>query len=582
MQDKIEEVKRRIDIVEFLGSFISLKKAGRNYKANCPFHNEKSPSFVVSQDRQIWHCFGACHDGGDIIKFFMKWENITFMEALRELSQKVGVTLDSTRLQDQEWNKKDQLLKINTIAKEFFKYLLHDPKAGKKAYDYLINRKIHPNIIKKFEIGYAVNNWDLFFRYLKKKQLPIDIAAELGLIIAKQQGGYIDRFRDRIVFPIKDARGNIVGFSGRILENKKDTPKYVNTPETPLYHKRETLYGIDLAKDAIKKENNVFLVEGEFDMITPYQHGYENFVAIKGSAVTREQLYLLKRYTTRITLALDADDAGIDAIKRGIEEAELQDFDINIISFDYAKDPDEAIHTDPIKFKKSLAAPFPIYDFLINIAQKKYSLDNPYNKKKFADEVTPFIGRISNPIIKSHYVKKIAELIAVTDDSVEEMIKKNRFKRQVRTSFYKEKPSHLPGELHMQKYILSIIFQPQTSEDVKKTIVEVLNKDDFTLPALQKLMDLYINRDVDTAFSADRIPSELKSVYDEIYLYNSIDHSFKEDEVIKLAYKIKRETLKYKLNLILNQTTELDQPAKETVGRLSKELNQVEKSLQSL
>jgi DNA primase len=494
MQDKIEEIKKRIDIVDFLGGFITLKKAGRNYKANCPFHNEKSPSFVVSPDRQIWHCFGACHDGGDVIKFFMKWENITFMEALRELAQKAGVTLESTQLQDQEWNKKDQLLKLNTIVKDFFKYILHDGRAGKKAYDYLIARKMHPNMIKTFELGYAVNNWDLLYRYINKNKLSLATAEELGLIIARQSGGYIDRFRDRIIFPIKDARGNVIGFSGRILENKEDTPKYVNTPETPLYHKRETLYGIDLAKEAIRKANNVFLVEGEFDMITPYQHGYENFVAIKGSAVTREQLQLLKRYTTRITLALDADAAGIDAVRRGVEEAEAMDFDINIVTFDFAKDPDEALQTDPIKFKKALASPIPAYDFMINVAEKKFSLDDPYNKKKFADEVTPFIGRISNPIIKSHYVKKVAQLIDVTGDSVDAMIRKNSYKRQISKSFIKEDTPKAPdqsGELHMQKYILSIIFQPQTSDEVKRSVIKILDKDDFTLPALQKLIELY-------------------------------------------------------------------------------------------
>src|SRR3989338_2671402 len=287
MESVIEEIKKKIDIVALINSFIPIKKTGRNYKGLCPFHQEKSPSFVVSPDRQIWHCFGACQEGGDVIKFLMKWENITFIEALRELAEKAGVKLVKVNFEDKQWRKKEQIIGINTLATEFFEYILHKTKFGKKASEYLKHRCLDEKIIKKFQLGYAPSSWDSLLKFLKKKKYSEYEIFDSGLLVRSDRGSLYDRFRGRLTFPIKDARGNVIGFSGRTLEETAKEAKYINTPETFLYHKRETLYGINLAKESVKKENNIILVEGEFDVILPHKLGIENIAAIKGSALTR-------------------------------------------------------------------------------------------------------------------------------------------------------------------------------------------------------------------------------------------------------------------------------------------------------
>jgi len=411
MDNPVEEIKKRLDIIEYIGSFISLKKAGRNFKAICPFHSEKTPSFVISPERQIWHCFGACGEGGDVIKFLMKWENITFIEALRELAQKTGITLKKISFEDKVWKKRERYFNMNLFAVEFFEYLLNKTKFGEKGMAYLKNRDIKPATIKKFQLGYAPSSWDSLRLFLKKKKFEEKEVYENGLLVKSERGSYYDRFRGRLMFPIKDSRDYVIGFSGRSLDEKDKQAKYINTPETPIYHKRETLFGINLAKETIKKEKNVYIVEGEFDVISPYQNGFINFVAVKGTALTNEQLMLLKRYTDKITLALDADIAGEESTRRGIEEAEKLDLEVRIVKLPIGKDPDEAVRTDLQAFKKAISRPIPIYDFLIKVAQKKYSEDTSFDKKKIGEEVIPFIERITNPIVRSHYVKKISSIL---------------------------------------------------------------------------------------------------------------------------------------------------------------------------
>ena len=259
------------------------------------------------------------------------------------------------------------------------------------------------------------------------------------------------------MFPLKDSRNNVLGFSGRILDGNDKEAKYVNTPETSIYHKRECLFGINLAIEEIKKQKNVYIVEGELDMIMPYQHGYSNFVAIKGTALTNEQLKLLKRYTDKITLMMDADIAGIESIKRGIYEAEKFDFEIRVVTIDFAKDPDEALKLDPEKFKKIISKPIPIYDFLISAAQKKYPEESAFAKKKIGEEIVPIIERITNPIVRTFYVKKLANILEISENTVENLISQlKRKKMQMSLNKIKyNKPVEDSRELTINKYVLS-------------------------------------------------------------------------------------------------------------------------------
>ena len=309
MESVVAEIKSKVDLIELIGTYITVKKVGRHYSALCPFHNEKSPSFVISPERQMWYCFGACHEGGDVISFVMKMENITFYEALKDLARRANIQLTDARFSNKEWEKQEVLYKINNLAAEYFHYILMKTPHGKKALEYLKTRELNDKIIETFQLGYAPDSWDSLLKFLKKKKFSEEDILRTGLIIRSERNksSYYDRFRGRLVFPIKDIRDNLIGFSGRILTEKKDEPKYINTPETEIYHKRESLYGIHITKENIKQSESVLLVEGEFDAIVPYQFGVGNVVAIKGSSVTKEHLRILKRFTTKIILSLDAD-----------------------------------------------------------------------------------------------------------------------------------------------------------------------------------------------------------------------------------------------------------------------------------
>lgn len=586
MESPVEEIKRKIDIIDFIGSFVTLKKTGRNFKANCPFHQEKTPSFVVSPERQIWHCFGACQDGGDVIKFLMKWESVTFFEALRELAEKTGVSLRKVSFEDRIWKKKERLITINQLSSEFYQYILNKTHFGKKGLEYLNSRGIRPQVVKKFQIGYAPNSWDSLFHFLKKKRYNEEEINDTGLLVKGDRRGYYDRFRGRLVFPIKDPRGNVIGFSGRNLEDKETTAKYINTPETLLYHKRETLFGLDIAKEGIKKERNAVIVEGEFDIIVPYQYGFTNFVAIKGSALTREQLMLLKRYTDKITLALDADAAGEEAVRRGIQEAEQLDFEVGIVTFDYAKDPDEAVRKDEKGLRKILEKPLPVYDFLIQVLQKKYPDDNPFNKKKIGDEIIPFIDRINNPIVQSHYIKKLAEFLNVSESSIHILMKRLRQKRKEQSSFVSIKKNEgiIPRDVLIQRYILSIMFQNEDPYATAKRLLITVSPEDFSLGSYRKIYEQFIefmNEHKDRfnlSNFTNRLTSELQPVFDEIYLFASSDLGLEAKHLEKLAYEVKRYSLKRTIQSLLSS----ESSQKDALKRLTETLKDVEKKTLSL
>jgi DNA primase len=590
MENQIEEIKRKIDIVEFIGGFITLKKAGRNFKAVCPFHQEKSPSFVISPERGIWHCFGACGEGGDVIKFLMKWENITFIEALKELAKKTGVklTLNKISFEDKIWQKKERFIGMNQLASEFFHYILKKTDFGKKASSYLKTRLLNQPIIDKFELGYSPSSWDSLKLFLKKKKYEEEEMFENGLLIRSERGSYYDRFRGRLMFPLKDSRGNVLGFSGRILsgETEKEA-KYVNTPETPIYHKRECLFGINLALEEIKKQKNVYIVEGELDMITPFQHGYSNFVAVKGTALTTEQLKLLKRYTDKITLMMDADVAGIESIKRGIAEAEKFDFEIRVVTIDFAKDPDEAINKDLDKFKKSIVKPVPIYDFLISSAQKKYPEESAFAKKKIGEDVIPVIEKISNPIVKTFYVKKLANILEVSENTVENLISQLKIKKkQLSLNKIKySKPVEDIRELTIDKYVLSIVFQSEDPSKTYRSVFEILKPEYFLHPSFEKISRLFFEEigkkgKVDISHFGQELPDELRPIFDEIFLFASADHNLANESLDRLVNEIKKYYLKREIKKILSE--EESPENKKQLKKISENLKEVEKTLISL
>jgi len=585
MNDQTDEIKEKIDIVEYVGQFVKLTKAGRNFKGLCPFHQEKTSSFVVSPDRQIWHCFGTCGVGGDVISFLMKWENLTFYEALKELAEKTGVKLENGNFDDTKWDQKEKLYAINRATLKYYQYLLAKTSYGAAAREYLRARKLNDKIINTFELGYAPSSWDSLSKYLQKKSFSLQDIAASGLIILKNQTHGYDRFRNRIMFPLRDARENVVGFSGRLLKEDARAAKYVNTPETDVYHKRDHLFGINKTKESIRKLDNVIVVEGEFDLITPYQYGVENIVAIKGAALTEGQLNIIKRYTKRLTLALDTDAAGVEAMKRGITLAEKMDFEIHIVEFSKGKDPDEAIRADKVQFLKDVKKARPIYDFLIDSAKKKYPEDTSFHKKQIGNEVAPFIKMISNPIVRSHYIRSLAGILNVQEESVERLLRKQEFHAKTNYASKKKETTSISRSELVQKYLLSFLLQHKKLADIFSSENMVLEKEFFKIPSyasiFEKLKEYIsdIKEEFDYTKFVGLLPAQTQSVADELFLFASDLPDMDDRSFYKLGFELGIDELKKSMQTMLKES---DTPDDAKLSALSEKLKHMEKTYRSL
>ncbi len=586
MDAAIDEIKKKLDVVEYVGRFVELKRSGRNFRGLCPFHQEKTPSFFVSPDRQTWRCFGACQTGGDVIAFLMKWESITFYEALRELSQETGVKIDSLGTEDRAWKEKEKLVTIHNHAMKFYNYILTTHPSGQHARDYLKERKINEKIIQTFQLGYSPSNWDSLGAYLKKKKYTPEDLVQAGLQIKSTKGTYYDRFRNRIMFPIIDSRDFTIAFSGRTLQKDTKEAKYVNSPETALYHKRETLFGLNLAKEAIRAEKKVILVEGEFDMISSFMHGISNVAAIKGSIVTKEQLVLLKKYTDHIILSLDADFSGTETTLRAIRDAEEMDMRIDIVTFDFAKDPDEALGKDPIAFKKLIENPIPFYDFVIDTAAKRHNTEDAFEKKKVAEEVVPFISNMENPIIKSHYIKKIANLLSTDESAVSSIMREYVLKQRKKVRRVQKQPMEEKDKFEaMQKTVLACIIQYEEPEKAFREAAIVISADDFSIPSYKELftiVELMVENQGENFVKEliNKVQPPLLDVLDVILLTDTSRLLDAKDttNIKKIALHMKRLSIKSSIKGSMQK----DGVGDEHIAAMSKRLAEVEKELSLL
>jgi len=369
----IDEIKNRLDIVEVVGSYIKLQRAGANFRALCPFHSEKTPSFFVSPARQIWHCFG-CGKGGSIFNFIMEIEGVEFGDALRILAQRAGVELK--RQPPELRTQRQRLYEISEWATRFFEKQLEGSSLGKEAKKYLLSRGINEESIKKWRIGYSPDTWEGLSNFLVSKGYKKEELEQAGLAIKSDQGSFYDRFRGRIIFPIFDLNSQVVGFSGRIFKTT-DPAKYINTPNTLIYDKSRILYGLDKAKVEIRKKESCILVEGNTDVIITQQAGWENAVATSGTALTPFQLKILKRYSDNLLIAFDMDLAGETATKRGIDLAQTQGFNIKVVRLPEGKDPAETIAMNPNQWEKAINSAVSILDFYFETAFAKADPKTP-------------------------------------------------------------------------------------------------------------------------------------------------------------------------------------------------------------
>ncbi len=417
--DDVGLIKEKINIVDLISEYLPLKKSGVNFKTNCPFHQEKTASFVVSPERQIWHCFG-CQKGGDVFTFLMEKEGMEFKEALEMLAKKTGVTLKKS---PDKKDFKDRLFEINLKAQEFFHYILTKHRLGKKALEYLNKRGLTSGTIEEFGIGYAPNSWESLTKFLLKRGYTNQEIIDSGLGVAGRSGSY-DRFRGRITFPLFDGKEKLRGFSGRVLSPAE--PKYINTPQTAIFDKSNFLFGLNLAKSQIRNKKEVILVEGEMDMIMSYQAGFKNIVASKGTALTEGQIDLIKKYTENITLGFDMDLAGDSASRRGIEMADKAGLNIKVIQLSDGKDAAEVVKADPGIWQKAIEEATPIYDYYLVSTAKRYDSKNPSDLKKIAEELIPVWAKISDDLVRERYIQRLSAFLKTEEKIIRDAIEKAR------------------------------------------------------------------------------------------------------------------------------------------------------------
>lgn len=418
MSSEIEEIKSRLNIVDVIGSYIKLEKAGINYRACCPFHSEKTPSFFVSPSRQLWHCFGGCNDGGDIFKFVMKIEGIEFVDALKLLAQRAGVELKTF---SPDWEKaktkRQTLFDLSEKATSFFIFQLENSKTGKEAKEYLLKRGMKEETIKDWKLGYAPTAWQGLTDYLIGQGFKREDIVEAGLAV--QSSKLFDRFRGRIMFPIFDLNSQVIGFTGRIFGENKDEAKYLNTPNTLLYDKSKALYGMNKAKMEIRKNDACVLVEGNVDCIMSHQSGVKNCIAVSGTALTPIHLGIIKRYSSNLILAFDMDMAGNNATKKGIDMAINNNFGVKVIGMSSKKDPADIILEEGSEsWKKIIQEAKPINHFYFDLALKNKDINSIEDKKKIVSELLPIFKKIDNTIEQSYWIENLSNKLMIKEEDI--------------------------------------------------------------------------------------------------------------------------------------------------------------------
>ena len=412
----IDEVKQRTDIVEVVSQYTSLAKAGRTMKGLCPFHSEKHGSFFVYPEQQSWHCFGACNTGGDVFSFVMKKGNLDFGEALRQLAGRAGVTLPS-RQAPADRDKKDRLYQANATAALYFHNFLLEADAAEKARQYISGRGLNEKSTADFQLGYSPGDRQQLRRHLMEKGYTEDELLAAGLIIKPDDGQTYDRFRNQLMFPIADARGRIIGFGGRLLAGSG--PKYLNSPQTPLFDKSSHLYGLNLAAPAIRLKDSAIIVEGYMDAITAHQNGFANVVASMGTSVTERQITALKKLSRNVIFALDADSAGEEATRRGVGYENILEAEIKVVVLPQGKDPDDVIRQDAEAWPGLLKGARPVMDFIFDHESAGLDLATAAGKSRLAEILLPVIARIADTVRQAHYLQQLARLVNISEHRLE-------------------------------------------------------------------------------------------------------------------------------------------------------------------
>ncbi|KKT84620.1 MAG: primase protein [Candidatus Collierbacteria bacterium GW2011_GWA2_44_99] len=506
MEDQVEEVKRKTDIVGTIGQYVSLKKMGRHHKGLCPFHAEKTASFTVNEEMGFYKCFG-CNNGGDVIKFLMEIEGIDFRDALERLADKAGVKLITKKYEGGE--QKQKLLEVMDLTARYYHWLLTEGKSGEKARKYLTDRGIGEKLIKTFS-------------------------------------GYFDKFRGRIMFPLLDAGGRVVGFSGRILPvlEKENEPKYLNSPETEIYHKGRMLFGFYQAKQAIREKKRAVLVEGQMDLISSFGAGVSESVAVGGTALTEDQVEMISRLAKTIYLSFDADEAGLLAIKRAVEMAEKRGLDVKVVQIEGGKDPDEIARKYPNKWKEMVEKAVDVYDFVMTKAMQRYDKNNVHGIKKITEEVVPFLSKIENSVVREVWIRKFADKLGVEVGIVKDEVE--RFKMGKKTQ---EKATTFNNAVEVvenktEKLIRRLVGGLLVFPGVRDRIKTWFNKIDLPGASGKALKLVVEQEEADPGKIIENVQAELKEVLQEAYMIGGESENTTEKDVLDLAIQLIREAIR--------------------------------------
>jgi DNA primase len=577
MSSEVEEVKNRLSVVDVVGEYIRVTKAGSNWKALCPFHNEKTSSFMLSEERKSWHCFG-CGKGGDIFSFVMEMEGIGFREALETLAAKAGVELKKFEKGDwggkNEREDKKRLHEILELATKWYEKNLWEGKGKDKILKYLEGRGLTKTSIKNFRLGYAPDGWRNVLDFLAKRGYEIGEIARTGILVERnpkseiqnpkqiQNSDYYDRFRDRIIFPIQDLMGRVVGFSARVAPGGDEkSAKYVNTPQTELYDKSRILYGLNFAKTEIKKREEVILVEGNMDVIASHQAGFPNTIAVSGTALTQDQIKTIKRYGENLKMAFDMDSAGQAAAKKSAKICLENDLNVKIVVLPDAKDTAEAVREDKEIWKKALADAKNLVEYFFEDALNRLDPKNPTDKKKIAKVLLNLIKDISDPVEKAHWIKNLAEKLDVGEKTLLEVLGKLGPERSTQEASHGVEKNKSEKTAKLRRRVLGLILAfPREaakklgrlspdyfSEDLeKKVYLSILkNKDNSDIEKIKKdagsyEAQKYIDEAVFEVEAEGRVMGRFDPTEELSFTISALENEVVKDKIVRISRDIKK------------------------------------------
>ena len=595
-EDTINEVRDKNNIVDTISKYVKLTRIGTNHKGLCPFHSEKTPSFTVSEEKQMFHCFG-CNEGGDVISFLMKHENLEFMDALNMLADNANISLEKKNINPKLEKTKETLYEINReAARHFYRTLFND----RGAYSYLINRGIDKETIKTFGIGYSQDSGNNLFDYLKNKGYEEEDIEKAGLIThSKKTDRHFDRFRGRIMFPIMDSRGRIIGFGGRSIDNANQ-PKYLNSPETPVFSKGNNLYALNIAKKH-NKNQDIILVEGYMDVISLYKHGVLNSVASLGTALTENQVELLKRYSKEIYICYDSDRAGKIATDKAIDVMKKKDTKPKVIPLPKNLDPDDFLKNQGVEeFKKLIKNSLTSIDFKINQKKSSYNINNHEGKIDFVKDVANLLRDIKSPVEREVYVDRVSKETDISHQIIKQEINKNSPKQNsfvpnnyknynassnsvnISPVQYMLKPAHLTAE----KELLNIIIN---NKDIYQGIKDKFLAEDFLDPIYRKLAEIVYsyyedNHDLIVGDIKLNFQDDEQGKVEEIFSLNvktNKDIKAIEDYIKNINYykiNMKKESIKKQLNIIDSKDEKTSEDI-ELFNKLCLDLLEIDKRL---